>query len=466
MMKPLVNFKLLSFFVIAWPFFAANALESEFTTTLFTNAYAPMSPSENEGSNLLQAGGQAWLNYSARTENGFAANVTGTARVYPESIVPHLPKYEFGLREAFLQSDRREWSFKVGRMLQPWGKSDVINPTDVLGAWDYRVFSPDNEVRRIAADSVVIEWLPQKVRCAQGGVRVRFRKSGRILTRCKKANVTYTRKGWSVQGVWTPIYPQSRLLVPPSVLLAGVSIAEAPERAPTLNDSEGALKFKFSGSGWDASLLAFRGWDHFPSLLESSRTVTGPTTVDVSLVPTFHRLTVAGGDFSANVGEWVMTFEAAYKQTENAQGENRFVAPSSIEAVSGVETGLGDFWRVKLQGIWRYYPRFEQEISDVDPISGAIVAANRVLQGAQFQSQPGATLQIIFDDEESGWRAEVTGATNFEAKDVLARGLVGYRWSDEIESVIGADYADGPSGTTFGAQRSLNAFFFETKIWF
>jgi hypothetical protein len=241
---------------------------------------------------------------------------------------------------------------------------------------------------------------------------------------------------------------------------------QSPDSAPTLNDSEGALKFKFAGSGWDASLMAFRGWDHFPTLLESSRTITSPTTANVSLVPTFHRLTVAGGDLSANVGEWVLTFEAAYKETENAKGENRFVAPSSIEAVTGLESGFGEFWRVKLQGIWRYYPRFEQQTSEVDPIAGAIVRANRILQGAQFQSQPGATLQIVFSDEESGWRAEAFGVTNFEAKDVLARALVGYRWSDVIETVIGADYADGPDGTTFGAQRSLNAYFFETKMWF
>ena len=82
------------------------------------------------------------------------------------------------------------------------------------------------------------------------------------------AKASYTPNGgdspFSFTLVATPIYPTSKLLIPPGAVPPGV-VLQGITRAPaTLENVETGARVAYAGSGWDVALIGFRGFNHLP----------------------------------------------------------------------------------------------------------------------------------------------------------------------------------------------------------
>ena len=66
-------------------------------------------------------------------------------------------QFNVGLREAWISYAKNGWEAKLGQQIIPWGKSDIINPTDFLTAKNYTFFNPDQEVRRLGDEQLLAQ---------------------------------------------------------------------------------------------------------------------------------------------------------------------------------------------------------------------------------------------------------------------------------------------------------------------
>ncbi len=402
-----------------------------------SEVYVPIQ--DRIGSQLQQSSTSLWIDGKSKfSDRSFGRFELRGQHI--DSSVQRSPGFRIELREAYLDYAANDSEFKLGRLILPWGKSDVVQPTDFLGAKNYTLFSVDEESRRVGANSL---WAA--------------RSAG----------------SWTLTFVWTPQFPQSELLIPPntapSFSTTTVNVdSQSTLPAMTLGRSETALRASYLGTGWDSALTFFRGWNHLPYF----ELAPGSTAAAVSIRKTFRRISAIGWDGSLNAGAWILRWESAYTWTDNARASHALVEPSHLDTVLGAERPWGDHLRLQGQLLWRYHPHFLSPSSTpgTDPLTQianpAIASANAQLQGYQFRSRTGASLRVSYAHEDSGLEAEVFGLGNFIGGDYLVRPKLTYAWTEALKTSLGMDYYGGPTNRTLGALQAYNAIFLQGKYLF
>jgi hypothetical protein len=338
------------------------------------------------------------------------------------------------IREGFVTYSDKGWDLKAGKMIIPWGKTDAINPTDLISAKDYTVFNPDEEVRRTGQTSIQVGYTP-----SQGAAP------------------------WTLTGIFTPAFPQSVLLINPNAVPAGVTMAPTIVPPATYANTEQALKAAYTGTGWDASVMFFRGFNHLPEFVRS-----GP----LSVAATFHRIHATGGDVSFTSGKYIFRGETAYVWTENNDGTNPTIIPTHWDSVFGVERPFGTDFRLQVQGLWRYIPRYTapDQAGGADPLSIAfnrqLAATNALILNYQEKSHAGATARFGYTNESNGIDAEVFLVGYFIGGDYLVRPKFTYSWTDALKTTLGVDWYGGPLDRSLGQLQVYNSLFMEAKYSF
>lgn len=418
------------------------------TGRVFTDVYAPAK--DLDTSSYRQASASVWLQGDPQLgEHGSARFIlTGDAieNDTPSALGGSSRQFRLGLREGYFGYAKNGWEFRFGKQILPWGKSDAINPTDLLGAKDYTFFNPDEEVRRLGPLALWLNWTP-----AQGNSPFNF------------------------TLIAIPVFAQSRLLVPSTAVPSGFTLSGTPQApAQTLGNTETAFKAGYAASSWDVSAFVFRGFNHIPEFAITGTTVsptTGlPTAFTVGQV--FHRYRAAGGDTSFTSGNWIFRGETAYVWTENDDGANPLVQPSHWDSVAGVERPIGDDFRVQAQFVYRYFPSYgaPSTASASDPITAAarqgIARANALLLTYQDKSRPGATFRFSYSNESSGIDAELFVLGNFVGGDYLIRPKASYAWTQALRTTLGIDWYGGPADRPLGSMKAFNSVFAEGKYSF
>jgi hypothetical protein len=417
----------LALLLVPGPAAAAEAMGVPVTGRIFADTYIPTrNPSSNE---FRLVSTTLWLEGAPRMGERSSARFVLEGQMFDQKL-PQLGvttaahELRMRLREGYVGYAHEGVEFRVGQQIIPWGKSDAVNPTDYLSAKDYTQFNPDDEVRRTGALSLLWTWTPRK-----------------------------GESPFSLTGVWTRVFPQSRLLIPPVAVPAGVTVQPVPVEPPaTLPNSELALKGAYTGSGWDASLSVFRGWNHLPEFASSGTTV----------FQTFHWARALGGDAAVTSGSWIFRAESAYIWTENNDGTDPLIQPTHWDSVLGVERPIGDDFRAQLQFLYRYYPRFTDPALSPNPLA----RVNALLLGYQDQSRPGYTLRVSYALEDEGVETELFTMGNFVGGDYLIRPKFTYAWTEALKTTIGTDYYGGPTDRPLGALREFNSLFLEAKYSF
>lgn len=386
-----------------------------------------------ERGDFQQVSASIWLRARPRLTDATSAGLElSLDRI--ETAVVGGPRFRAALREAYVSMRKHGWMLRVGQQIIPWGSSDAVNPTDVLTAHDYSFFVVETEKTRNGAMSMLLS------------------------------------KAWShveASVVATPRHPATVLLIPPSVLPQGVTIAEAAAYEPKLENTEVAAKLKFSGRKWDFAWMAFRGFNHTPEL-----EVVSADDMGTVLRQTHHRIYVAGVDGSASLGKLVARIEAAFVRTENNDGKDPTIQPTYAFGVFGLERPLGDRVRVQAQAIARSYPRWTEldNVTGPDPATtGAlqlVAAANALLLDYQNRDRPSGTLRIAYLSAEQRLAVEVFGAMNFRGRDYLVRPLIGWRPTDAVNLQVGAELYRGPETRPLGALHQFSGGFLQSSFTF
>jgi hypothetical protein len=413
---------------------------------VFTDIYVPAN--DVNTTPYRQDSASLWLQGDPRFNDSTSAHfiLTGDAIQNNAASVVGSTNAAFhaGLREAYVAYARGGWEFRAGQQILPWGKSDAINPTDFLTAKNFTIFNPDEEVRRLGAVSLLANWTPN-----QGD-----------------SPLTLT-------AVVTPIFAQSQILVPPSVVPAGISINGGVAAPPqTLPNTETAFKISYASDRWDLSLSAFRGFNHLPEFAILGTTTSGGQPTGFTIGQTFHMIRAAGGDASLTLGKWILRAESAYTWTENDSGVNPQIEPSHWDSVVGVERPIGDDFRAQLQFVYRVFPLWSSPSQLVGPdplttqVEQGVANANAILLGYTDINRPGATFRFAYANESSGVEAELFVYGNFVGGDYLVRPKFSYHWSDALVSTLGAEWYGGPPDQPLGAMNIYNSVFLEGKYTF
>ena len=342
-----------------------------------------------------------------------------------------------GLREAYITHRRGGLEIRFGRQILPWGKSDGINPTDYLSAKNYTVLNPDDEVKRVAGTALELQWTP-------GG-----------------------NSPWTLTGVWQLAFPQSTFLVSSNSLPTGVTYQSASLPTQNLLNTEQAFKIAYQGIGWDASASIFRGYNHLPEYYYVG--LSGLTPV---VGQRYATLRAAGMDASATWGSFIFRLESAYIWTENDSGANPVIMPSHWDTVLGIERPIGDDFRVQVQGIARYHPRFTSPSSApgsdaVTTIVNPLIArANALLEGYQDQFRPAVTARVAYTNESRGIETGLTAVGNLVGGDYFLKPSFTYAWSEGFKTTLGTEFHSGPEDRPFGALKSFDSVYFEAKVIF
>jgi hypothetical protein len=416
----------------------ASSDPSLLTGRFFSDVYVPQQGSVSENG-FEQASFSAWVQSDPVLNDLWSLHITLTGDAFAESVT-YGREVRGNAREAYFQYSNAGVTLKAGRIIIPWGKTDGISPTDLLTATDYAFFNPDNEVRRIGSESILLSWTPNE----------------------GNSKITFT-------GVFTALAPRSSLLLPSSDV-GSIQVTDSPNDL-SFSNMEGALKVTYNGDSWDGSILGFMGRDSQPIFQLTG--VNAPPQAPISATEIYDPIAVIGNDFSLTSGRWVFRQEAAYTfSRNNPEGTNATIEPGHFDFIVGVEHPLGELIRVQFQSFFRFIPTLvspaDVQGSDSIPTAAAqqIAYLNALILGYQSQFLPGGTLRLSYLDEKSGFGAEIFAMAYFTLTDYLVRPMVDYTWTDALKTSLGLEYYGGPNGTPLNAYSTFNAGFFEARFLF
>ncbi len=386
---------------------------------------------------IQQVSTSAWLEARARMSEGTFANLA----VVGDLLTPSAEGKVEGrarLREAFVGAHKDGIEARVGQQIISWGNSDLVHAVDFLTAQDYTFFSVSSDARQIGAPSVMLSYAPD-----EGASPLR------------------------ITTVWQPFFPASRVLRPPD-LDPRVVLLDEERGGYSLAQSEVGVKLGWSPGGWDVALIGFRGFNH---LAEPYLKAIRPDQV-VEVGRRHLQRHAIGTQASMTIDAWVLRFEGAYVVTENHDASNPRQVPTHVDAIAGVERAIGERFRVGVQSVNRWYPRFVDFDSpkgdrpeEID-LNERIARVNARFQNYTHSFRPGATLFVGFTSEDESLELSVAGMTYFVGHDYVIQPMVGYRVLEALKLDAGVQVFGGSLETSLGALRRQGGAFAQATYAF
>jgi hypothetical protein len=248
----------------------------------------------------------------------------------------------------------KQTTVTLGAQQLNWGRMDILRVTDVVNPVDlHDLFYEDLPQAKLAL------WM---------------------------ANWEWQNGGQTVQVVATPQVPVDRL--PQRVAGLPVRVAKP---ADSVAHSTLALRYGFEAAGWNADLVAIRGWQSAPLL----RPVIGAT--GVSLQGSLARQNSIGFSADKPLGGTVLRLEGLYARTTPEDAGLGLPAQRSLSLGAGLDLRSGP-WFFATQVIAQHNP---DAIAGA-PEHGAFVSA--IVQRKWLQDRlSGRALHICETDSGSSW---------------------------------------------------------------
>jgi hypothetical protein len=391
---------------------------------------------------LAQSSYSIWLDLDSKTEKGLGARFIGELDVFAKNMENPNQWSSFGqFREAYISYLGDGFDLRIGQQIIPWGKSDGVNPTDYFTAKNYTFLNPDDEVKRLGAPAVNLNFTPDA-----------------------------GTSSFSFQFVFQAFYPQTKLIIPDSVIPQGITVNRyaRPPTAFQPDAMEGGVKIAFQKSNYDLSVSAFRGVVATPQFVYNQ--LTG--TIDA----TNFEESAFGGDASFTVDDFVVRFETAVHLPDNGSANDPLfglVEPNHWDSVVGVEKPIFTDFRVQFQFLYRYHLSYQDNVvvntgnPILNQIMTGIAKANATLLNYQRQGNPGSSFRISYAKDSSRWTADLFIVGYFaNGSDYLVRPQVGFTPVDNLKLLAGFDLYGGDPTTTLGSLHNRSDGFFEAKYIF
>ncbi|MCD4711632.1 MAG: hypothetical protein K8R52_12365 [Bacteroidales bacterium] len=198
---------------------------------------------------------------------------------------------EMEIREAYVDLQTGPVGFRLGKLISPWGKGTLFNPTNKLTPMDPTTRSPD------------IDDMNLGIWALQGSINL-----GSFL---------------KLTGTWNPLYQPGKLLIDPIPMPGYVSFLEPDYPGVKLNEGSYGIRLDLRAPVMDAALCWFDGNHSWPGIAFDSFVMDSLTMEPVALniLEKAYRIRMAGADISIPVGSWIFTAEGAWFQsTDNHEG--------------------------------------------------------------------------------------------------------------------------------------------------
>jgi len=236
---------------------------------------------ENEELYLQSAYGQAGLLLKSRAGSKVSALADIRFRYgteWQEAVS------EIQLREAYVDLQTGPVGFKLGKLIDPWGKGTLFNPVNKLTPIDPTTRSPK------------IDDMNLGIWALQTSINL-----GSFL---------------KLSATWNPIYQPGKLLIDPIPMPDYVQFLDADFPDVTLDEGSYGIQLDLRAPVMDAALYWFDGYHNWPGIAFDSFIMDSLSMEPVALniYEKAYRIMMAGLDFSIPLGSWIFTAEGAWFQ--------------------------------------------------------------------------------------------------------------------------------------------------------
>ncbi len=266
-------------------------------------AYTAHSP-ETDNYYLQSGYGQVGLLLDAKAGDWAAAKADIRFR-YGTEFQQALSQAE--IREAYIDIWTGPLSFKIGKMITPWGKGTFFNPVDKLTPLDPTVRSPEEDDMKLGFWGI------------QGGINL-----GRFM---------------KLTATWKPLYQASVLLIDPVPMPSYVNFLDPEYPGVELNQGSYGINYKLFTSFMDFSLYWYEGYNNWPGIGYDSFNMDTLTMdpLALNLYEKAYKIRMAGADLSIPVGSWIIRAEGAWQHTLEAPGSAEYLPFHELSYTAEIE---------------------------------------------------------------------------------------------------------------------------------
>jgi hypothetical protein len=320
--------------------------------------------------------------------------------------------------EFYLDVSSGPLDLRLGQQYIFWGSTDWINPTDVINPWDYKNLSGEVEDYRLPVMAL----------------------SGTMYV----GDLT-------AQGVVVPGFTPAQIDLPPGTTVhhPGLDVTQA----------QYGLRVTSYLGATDIALSTYKGFDPYPSIVPMTDISVKPpeTTFDA----TYEKYWMAGWDFVRSMNEFAIKGEGAYILRADEDGDDPFIANSSVQTVLGLDYIRTDRLSFNLQGVHNLLLDYDEadEKAQLDS-----------LRLTQHMSAPEAATWAI--SGRVAWQpidfvdTQAIAVYNLNQKDALIMGFGTWEIADALHLSAGVVLFQGPSDSPFGRMNKEDKLFVELKASF
>ena len=265
--------------------------------------YSAHSP-ENDKYYLQSAYGQVGLLLDAKAGEWASAKADIRFRYGSEF---QEPLSQADLREVYIDMWKGPLSFKIGKMITPWGKGSFFNPTDKLTPLDPTVRSPEEDDMNLGFWGV------------QAGI-----------------NLGHYMK---LSATWKPIFQPSVLLIEPVPMPSYVNFLEPDFPGVDINQGSYGINYSLFTSLIDFSLYWYEGYHNWPGIAYDSFVMDSISMepLALNLYEKAYEIRMAGADFSLPLGSWIFRAEGAWQQSTESTGSAEYIPFDEISYTAEIE---------------------------------------------------------------------------------------------------------------------------------
>lgn len=325
---------------------------------------------------------------------------------------------------------------RLGKQFIFWGRTDWINPTDVITGWDYFNMANEIEDYRMAPLAARLQW--------------------------------YIVDELKLDLVWAPLFRPSRL---PSVApgqMGGLPVTEMPAALPRPQPRNGefGVRASHSISAWalDWSISGYKGFEKLPvfSVTPIFDPSAGPAPTGFAWTRHHHPVWMVGMDFSKAIGSFVFKGEGAFKITDDWQGDDPLVRNSRLEYVLGASYTITQDVELGAQYASEWLIHYSRK-AERDRLT-QIMGSRPAFVARDLTHQASLVLRARFLTD---FGVQLVGQFDFTYIDFFALGFVYWEIADGLKAYLGGVGFGGRSDTTpFGRQSSASRAFAEIKYSF
>jgi hypothetical protein len=341
------------------------------------------------------------------------------------SEVRHDQRYDFMLRENYLDITAGNLEMRLGRQHIVWGEMVGLFIADVVSARDFREFilpEPDLETIRIP------QWA---------------------------ARAEYFKGDYKAEAIWIPVpsfdnigKPGAEFFVTPIPGPGGTNFLG--EQIPTrnLSNSNYGLRLTALKNGWDMAGFYYHSLDVNPTYYRS---------VSAAPVPVFtyqarhDSINQFGGTLAKDLGRFVLKAEAVYTDgrqfgTTTLTQPNGLVGQRTIDYAIGADLNVFKETRLNLQFFQRIFTNHSADILEDRYESGASVLVETPLSAK--------------------WEARALFVRSLNRNDSMVRTRLAWKFEKNWRLLMGVDIFSGPPLGVFGRYQDKDRIYSEVRYSF